>query len=65
MMTREMTKQANLRARLRDLGFDQTQIERCFVTASEDAEDDTVTIPWSVAFRAFNRSDGLAMGVMD
>ena len=63
MMQRELTKQTNLRARLKDLGFTVEEIERCFVDAGEDSNDDTVTLPWSVVYRAFNSTDGFAMGV--
>jgi hypothetical protein len=63
MMAREQSKQATLRARLKDLGFTQAEVDKCFVEAANDPNFDTVTIPWSVAYRAFNTSDGFAMGV--
>ena len=63
MMQREMTKQANLRARLIDLGFTREEIDRCYVTAGDDSNSDTVTLPWSVVYAAFNSTDGFAIGV--
>ena len=50
VMARETTKQANLRARLCDLGVPIELRERCFVHGDVDPALDAIDMPWSVIY---------------
>lgn len=63
MMEREMLKQSNLKARLKDLGCTAAEIEHVYVVAGNAVDEDFVQLPWSVIYRLFNSTHGTAMGV--
>lgn len=58
-VAREHRKQANLRARLHDLGIDKMRQQQCFVHAGARSDDDTATLPWSVLYDLFSTERGV------
>ncbi len=50
VMAREHTKEANLRARLTDLGVPKHLRDRTFVHADADPHKDSIVMPWEVIY---------------
>jgi hypothetical protein len=65
ILARETAKEANLRARLTDLGVPVELRSRCYVHGKSKPSEDTITMPWEVIYHLIESEFGNhSMGAM-